>query len=89
MTEEKVPTISVNDVPDPISDLRNILNKQQAIILKQNEEIKSLTVRMNENEKLAAAAPAAEPQAAAEPKKSPQDEAYDAMLREMGINKEE
>ncbi len=87
--EEKAPSISVQDVPDPISELRNILKEQQAVIVKQNEAIKALTARMNENEKLAAAAPAAEPQAAAEPKKSPQDEAYDAMLREMGINKEE
>lgn len=86
MTEEKVPTISVNDVPDPVSDLRNILKEQRAIILKQNEAIKSLTARMNENEKLAAAAPSG---AAAEPpKEDPQTVAYKAMLKEMGINKE-
>ena len=86
MTEEKAPSISVNDVPDPISDLRNILKKQQAIILKQNEAIKSLTARMNENEKLAAAAPS---DAAAEPpKEDPQTVAFKAMLKEMGIKEE-
>ena len=88
MTEESVPSISVQDVPDPVADLRAILKEQQAVIVKQNEAIKSLTARMNENEKLAAAAPAASQPAAAEPKKSPQDIAYEAMLREMGIKEE-
>lgn len=84
MTDEKIPEIKVQDVPDPITELRNILKEQQAVIVKQNEAIKSLTARMNENEKLAAAAPQA---AAAEPEKEdPQTAAYNAMLKEMGIN---
>lgn len=84
MTDEKIPEIKVQDVPDPIAELRNILKEQQAVIVKQNEAIKSLTARMNESEKLAAAAPQA---AAAEPKKEdPQTAAYNAMLKEMGIN---
>ena len=88
MTEEKAPEIKVQDVPDPISELRKILKEQQAIIVKQNEAIKSLTVRMNENEKLAAAA-APSGAAAEPPKEDPQTVAFKAMLKEMGINKEE
>ena len=87
MTEEKAPSISVKDVPDPVAELRKILNEQQAIILKQNEAIKSLTTRMNENEKLAAAA-APEGAAAEPPKEDPQTVAYKAMLKEMGIKEE-
>lgn len=84
MTDEKIPEIKVQDVPDPITELRNILKEQQAVIVKQNEAIKNLTARMNESEKLAAAAPKA---AAAEPEKEdPQTAAYNAMLKEMGIN---
>ena len=88
MTEdEKAPSISVKDVPDPITELRNILKEQQAVIVKQNEAIKSLTTRMNENEKMAAAAPQA---AAAEPEEEdPQTAAYNAMLKEMGIDVKE
>ena len=88
MTEE-VPSISVQDVPDPIADLRKLLNEQQAVIVKQNEAIKALTERMNEADKLAAAAPAPQAAAAAPaPEKSPQDAAYEAMLREMGIKED-
>ena len=88
MTEE-IPSITVQDVPDPIEDLRKILNEQQAVIVKQNEAIKALTQRMNEADKLAAAAPAQLAQAAPSvPEKSPQDAAYEAMLREMGIKEE-
>lgn len=82
--EEKAPSISVNDVPDPIAELRNILKEQQAVIVKQNEAIKALTARMNESEKLAAAA--ATPDAAEPPKEDPQTVAYKAMLKEMGID---
>ena len=88
MSEEKAPSISVKDVPDPVAELRKILKEQQAIILKQNEAIKSLTARMNENEKLAAAA-APSGEAAEPPKEDPQTVAFKAMLKEMGINKEE
>ena len=89
MTEENVPSLTVSDVPDPIEDLRKILNEQQAVIVKQNEAIKALTQRMNEQDKLAAAAPAQQAAAAAPaPEKSPQDLAYEAMLKEMGIKEE-
>ena len=88
MTEE-IPSISVQDVPDPIDDLRKILKEQQAVITKHNEAIKALTQRMNEQDKLSAAAPAAQVQAEpAVPEKTPQDAAYEAMLREMGIKEE-
>jgi uncharacterized coiled-coil protein SlyX len=85
MSEEKAPEIKVQDVPDPIAELRNILKEQQAVIVKQNEAIKSLTARMNENEKMAAAAAAA-PAAPEQPKEDPQTAAYHAMLKEMGID---
>ena len=87
---DEVPSITVQDVPDPVADLRKLLQEQQAVIVKQNETIKSLTERMNANEKLAAAAPAPQVQAAAAepPVKSPQDAAYEAMLREMGIKED-
>ena len=86
MSEEKAPEIKVQDVPDPITELRNMLKEQQAVIVKQNEAIKALTARMNENEKMAAAAPQA---AEAEPpKEDPQTAAYHAMLKEMGITED-
>lgn len=84
--EEKAPSISVKDVPDPIAELRNILKEQQAVIVKQNEAIKALTARMNESEKLAAAGAAPSGAAAEPPKEDPQTVAYKAMLREMGID---
>ena len=86
--EEKVPSISVQDVPDPISELRNILKEQQAVIVKQNEAIKSLVARMNENEKLMSASPSPSVKASELPKEDPQDTAYRAMLAELGIKEE-
>lgn len=88
MPEEEIPTLTLNDVPDPVQELRNMIKEQQAIILKQNEAIKSLTVRMNESEKLSAAAPAEQVQAAAPVKEDPQEAAYKAMLKELGIKEE-
>lgn len=86
MTDETAPSISVSDVPDPISDLRAIVNEQQQVILKQNDALRDLSARMAAAEKIAAAAPAPSVQAAeAEPAVSPQDAAYEAMLREWGI----
>lgn len=89
MTEdEKAPSISVSDVPDPISELRAMLKEQQSIIIKQNEAIKSLTARMNENEKLVSASPSPSAKAEEPPKENPQDVAYRAMLAELGIKEE-
>lgn len=87
MTEEEV-KMTVNDVPDPIAELRAMLKEQQTIIVKQNEAIKSLTARMNENEKLVSASPSSS-EKTKEPEVNPQDIAYKAMLKEMGIDKEE
>lgn len=89
MTEEKAPSISVSDVPDPVAELRNILKEQQAVIVKQNEAIKSLTARMNEQEKLASASPSL-PAKEKEPEQvDPQDIAYKSMLAELGIKDKE
>lgn len=86
MTEEQTPTISVSDVPDPISELRAIVKEQQQIIVKQNEALKDLSVRMTAAEKIASASPAPAQQVQeAEPAPSPQDAAYEAMLKEWGI----
>lgn len=73
--------------PDPIEELRAQLRQQQEIIIKQHDAIKDLNRRIGEAEKLQHAA---EPQAAAQaaPRKSVQDEAYEALLREMGLNPE-
>lgn len=87
MTEEEVPKLEVDITEDPISELKKIVNEQSQVILKQNEAIKSLTARMNESEKVAAASPAAP--APKEPEKSPQDRAWEAMMKEMKIDKEE
>ena len=87
--EEKSPSISVNDVPDPITELRNILKEQQSVIVKQNEAIKALTARMNENEKYISASPSPSAKAEEPPKENPQDIAYRAMLKEMGISDKE
>lgn len=83
--EEKAPSISVKDVPDPVSELRNILKEQQAVIVKQNEAIKSLTARLNEQEKLISAAPSSQTKEQEPAQEDPQDTAYRAMLAELGI----
>lgn len=71
---------------DPISELRKIVNEQNAVILEQNKAIKSLTARMNESEKAAAASPVSQTQKEAE--ESPQDRAWKAMMKELNIKEE-
>lgn len=71
---------------DPIAELRKIVNEQNAVILEQNKAIKSLTARMNESEKAAAASPVS--QAQKEPEESPQDRAWKAMMKELNIKEE-
>lgn len=87
MAEENPPSISVKDVPDPVSELRKMLKDQEAVIVKQNEAIKELVAWRNDYEKTVAAAPAAQVQADApkQPEKSPQDLAFEALLKDMGI----
>ena len=85
MTEEQV---GQDMIPaSALDEVKGILVQQNEIIKKQNEAIKSLESRLNESEKVAAAAPAKQ-EAAAEPQVSPQDAAYAAMLREMGIKED-
>lgn len=88
MTDEEV-SLTVADVPDPIVEMRAMIEEQKQIIVKQNAAIKDLTARMNANDKRSAAVPAPQaPAAPAEaPKKDPQDIAYEAMLKEFGIKK--
>ncbi len=87
MTEEVTPTLTAKETPDPIAELRKIVNEQNAVILKQQESIKALTERMNESEKVAGAAPA-QSASPAEPQKSPQDIAWESMMKEMNIKEE-
>ena len=87
MTEESVKEGIVPDQADPIAELRKIVNEQSAVIMKQNEAIKALTARMNETEKTAAAAPAA-PAAPQPPQKSPQEIAWESMMKEFNIKEE-
>lgn len=76
------------DVPDPIEELRTQLKQQQEIIVKQTAALKDLTRRIGEAEKLQHAAAPQAAAAPAAPKKSPQDEAYEALLKEMGLSPE-
>ena len=87
MTEEVTPTLTAVETPDPVAELRKIVNEQNAVILKQQESIKALTERMNESEKVAGAAPA-QSAVPAEPVKSPQEIAWEAMMKEMNIKEE-
>ena len=87
MTEESVKEGIVPDQTDPIAELRKIVNEQSAVIMKQNEAIKALTARMNESEKTAAAVPAA-PAAPQPPQKSPQEIAWESMMKEFNIKEE-
>ena len=84
MTDEQPVAQDMQISPDALKELREMLVKQNEMIQKQNAAISSLESRLNESEKVAAAAPAKQ-EAAAEPEVSPQDAAYAAMLREMGI----
>ena len=84
MTDEQPVAQDMQISPDALKELREILVKQNEMIQKQNAAISSLESRLNDSEKMAAAAPAKQ-EAAAEPEISPQDAAYAAMLREMGI----
>lgn len=83
MAEEQVAQ-DMQISPDALKELKEIVIKQNEMIQKQNAAISSLESRLNESEKVAAAAPAKQ-EAAAEPEVSPQDRAYQALLREMGI----
>ena len=92
MTDEQ--KINVDDPPsaDPIEDLRKLVNEQRDVILKQNETIKKLESRMNDFDRksTASATKVAEDKPEIKvPEPDPQEVAYRAMLREMGIEDKE
>ena len=84
MTEDSVKeTVVSEEVNDPLAELKKMIGEQNAVILKQNEMIKSLTARMNESEKTSVASPVvSEPKV---PEKSPQDIAWESMMKEMNM----
>lgn len=89
MTEEN---INIDDpvTPDPIEELRKIVNEQKDVIVKQNESIKKLEMRLNDyDRKTTASAGVAKTEEPKIPEPDPQDVAYRAMLREMGIDDKE
>ena len=86
MTDEGViETIPVGE-EDPIALLKKMINEQNAVILKQNEAIKNLTMRINESEKTASATPVKTAEAV--PEKSAQDLAWESLMKEMNIKEE-
>ena len=85
MVEEN-PILEDGPVVDPIEDLRKIVNEQRDVILKQNESIKRLESRLNDfDRKATASSVPAKSEEVKVPEPDPQDVAYRAMLREMGI----
>ena len=90
MTDEQ---INIDDpaTPDPIEELRKIINEQKDVIVKQNESIKKLETRLNDiDRKTTASASAVKTETEVKvPEPDPQDVAYRAMLREMGIEDKE
>lgn len=87
MTEESVIESVPQETADPIAELKRMISEQNAVILKQNEMIRSLSARMNESEKVASATPV-QTSAPKEPEKSPQDRAWESMMKEMNIKQE-
>ena len=91
MTNEQI-NIDEPSTPDPIEELRKIVNEQRDVIVKQNESIKKLEMRLNDyDRKTTASAGVATKteEKTAVPEPDPQDVAYRAMLREMGIEDKE
>ena len=75
---------------DAIGELRKIVEQQKSVIVSLSAQVKGYEQRLNEVEKRAAAIPAAAgvPAAEAAPEENPQDAAYKAVLKEMGIDTE-
>lgn len=90
MTDEEINRDDPS-TPDPIEELRKIVNEQKDVIVKQNESIKRLEARLNDYDRKSTASAGAktEDSKPAVPEPDPQDVAYRAMLREMGINDKE
>jgi uncharacterized coiled-coil protein SlyX len=92
MTDEQI-NIDEPSGADPIEELRKLVSEQRDVILKQNETIKKLESRMNDFDRKSTASAtkvAEEKPEIKVPEPDPQEVAYRAMLREMGIedNKE-
>lgn len=86
MTDEGVIEKIPMEEEDPLAVLKKMINEQNAVILKQNEAIKNLTVRINETEKSASATPVkTEPTV---PEKSAQDLAWESLMKEMNLKEE-
>lgn len=90
MTDEQI-NIDEPSTPDPIEELRKIVNEQRDVIVKQNESIKKLEMRLNDYDRktTASAGVATKTEETKIPEPDPQDVAYRAMLREMGIEDKE
>lgn len=88
MTDENV---NIDDpvTVDPIEELRRIVNEQKDVIVKQNESIKKLESRLNDYDRKATASAGVKKEEPKVPEPDPQDVAYRAMLREMGISDKE
>lgn len=86
MTDEGVIEKIPMEEEDPLAVLKKMINEQNAVILKQNEAIKNLTVRINESEKTNSATHVkTEP---AVPEKSAQDLAWESLMKEMNLKEE-
>ena len=72
---------------DPIEDVRKVAEELQKVVVAQNETIKRLEAKMNDIDRktTASSAPAAKKEEPKVPEPDPQEVAYRAMLREMGI----
>ena len=88
MTEENI-NIDDPSVPDPIEELRKLVNEQRDVIVKQNESIKRLEARLNDYDRKSTASAGVKAEEPKVPEPDPQDVAYRAMLREMGIDDKE
>lgn len=90
MTDEEQINIDEPSAPSAIEELRKLVNEQRDVILKQNDAIKNLESRINDFDRKSTASKApAEPPKQEVPEPDPQDVAYRAMLREMGIDEKE
>lgn len=88
MTDENI-NIDDPSFPDPIEELRKTVNEQRDVILKQNESIKRLEDRLNNFDRKVTASAGVKTEEPKVPEPDPQDVAYRAMLREMGIDDKE
>jgi len=72
---------------DPLEDVRKVAEELQKVVIAQNETIKRLEAKMNDIDRktTASSASVAKKEEPKVPEPDPQEVAYRAMLREMGI----